>query len=102
MPAERPDSLIGRRHASSRLYRLKVFFLWSLDNSLAGKPSSTSVALSRSHRFIVSCLCRLAPVTPEPSRDYLTSYAEREAPRAPAEASGAVLVASKSYHIHGT
>lgn len=27
----------------------------------------------------VSFLCRLAPVTPEPSRDYLTSYAEREA-----------------------
>ena len=24
-------------------------------------------------------LCRLAPVTPEPSRDYLTSYAERVA-----------------------
>ena len=24
-------------------------------------------------------VCRLAPVTPEPSRDYLTSYAEREA-----------------------
>ena len=30
-------------------------------------------------RLIASCPRRLAPVTPEPSRDYLTSYAEREA-----------------------
>ncbi len=29
--------------------------------------------------LILCVLCRLAPVTPEPSKDYLTSYAEREA-----------------------
>ena len=39
---------------------------------------SASLITSRAPDTLQS-LCRLAPVTPEPSRDYLTSYAEREA-----------------------